>query len=109
LDFDLADKTISFCFSNGSLDFDEVLAFITLCWHLNEQAMKQKFALSKQTEVVNDKYAFRVWLLKLGFIGEEYKAARKILLSKLDGNSSYLTPEAKQAAEEKRKGQCSNA
>jgi len=34
-------------------------------------------------------HKFRCWLLSLGFIGSEYAEARKILLSKLDGNSSF--------------------
>ena len=42
LDFDLAEKTISFSFSYASLDFDEVAAFITLCRQINEQAKNQK-------------------------------------------------------------------
>jgi len=36
--------------------------------------------------VENEKYPFRCFLLKLGFIGNEYKAARKILLARLEGN-----------------------
>jgi hypothetical protein len=35
---------------------------------------------SKETPVANEKYAFRCFLLRLGFIGSEYKASRKILL-----------------------------
>lgn len=103
LDIDLVDKSISFSFFNASLDAEEVHAFGILCFQLNEQAIKQKFSSTKQKEASNDRYAFRCFLLKLGFIGAEYKAARKILLSKLDGNSSYRTIEAQQAAEAKRK------
>lgn len=40
-------------------------------------------------EEVNEKYAFRCFLLRLGFIGEEYKADRKILLEKLSGSSAF--------------------
>lgn len=40
-------------------------------------------------EVANEKYAFRCFLLRLGFIGEEYKADRKILLEKLSGSSAF--------------------
>mgnify|MGYP000873896979 CR=1 FL=1 len=39
--------------------------------------------------VSNKKYAFRCFLLKLGFIDDVYKAARKILLSKLEGGSAF--------------------
>ena len=37
----------------------------------------------------NEKYAFRCFLLRLGFIGDEFKADRKILLSKLDGSAAF--------------------
>jgi len=102
LDIDLVDKSISFSFFNASLDAEEVHAFGILCFQLNEQAKKQKFSSTKQKEATNDRYAFRCFLLKLGFIGTEYKATRKILLSKLDGNAAYRTIEAQQAAEAKR-------
>lgn len=105
LEFDLADKTLSFSFSNASLDFDEVLAFITLCQRLNEQGKKQKFSSINQKESPNESYSFRCYLLKLGFIGEQYKVARKILLSKLDGDAVYRTIEARKVAEAKRKGE----
>ena len=42
-------------------------------------------------------YAFRCFLLRLGFIGEEYKAERKILLSKLSGSSAFKSGKAKEA------------
>ena len=42
-----------------------------------------------EREVDNEKYAFRCFLLRLGFIGNEYKAERKILLKNLSGNSSW--------------------
>ena len=41
------------------------------------------------TETDNDKYAFRCFLLRLGFIGDEYKIARKVLLRNLTGNSAF--------------------
>ncbi len=104
LDIDLVEKTISFSFFNASLDAEEVHAFGVFCWQLNEQAKKQKFSSTKQKETNNDKYAFRCFLLKLGFIGAEYKAERNILLSRLDGNAAYRTIEAQHAAEVKRKG-----
>ena len=103
LEFDMVDKTLSFSFSNASLDANEVFAFITLCQLINEQGKKQRFSSTQQREVGNDKYSFRCFLLKLGFIGQEYKVVRKILLSRLDGNASFRTSEAQQAAEAKRK------
>jgi hypothetical protein len=40
--------------------------------------------------VDNEKYAFRCFLLRLGFIGSEYKEERKVLLAPLFGNSAFL-------------------
>ena len=34
-------------------------------------------------------YAFRCFLLRLGFIGDEYKAARRVLLKNLTGNGAW--------------------
>ena len=44
----------------------------------------------------NEKYAFRCFLIRLGFIGEEYKADRKILLKNLEGSSAFKSPRAKE-------------
>nr|DAZ62532.1 MAG TPA: Putative amidoligase enzyme [Caudoviricetes sp.] len=46
--------------------------------------------------VENEKYAFRCFLLRLGFIGDDYKADRKILLKNLDGSSAFKSPKAKE-------------
>lgn len=50
--------------------------------------------------VENEKYAFRCFLLRLGFIGSEYKAERKILLQNLSGNSSWKSGAPKKASEQ---------
>lgn len=44
----------------------------------------------------NEKYAFRCFLIRLGFIGEEYKADRKVLLKNLEGSSAFKSPRAKE-------------
>lgn len=36
----------------------------------------------------NEKYAFRTWLLRLGFIGDKYKKSRTLLLRSLPGTAS---------------------
>ncbi|WP_088186056.1 hypothetical protein [Desulfosporosinus sp. FKA] len=103
IDFNMAEKTLSSSFFNASLDIDEIFAFAFFCQQLSKQSIQQKFSSIKIREAVNEKYAMRCFLLKLGLIGEAYKVARKILLKRLDGDSSYRTIEAKQAAEAKRK------
>lgn len=56
---------------------------------LTETAKTQKRVTAKEREVDNEKYAFRCFLLRLGFIGAEYKAARKVLLRNLTGSSAF--------------------
>lgn len=51
---------------------------------------KTQVRISRTKKAVdNKKYAFRCFLLRLGFIGDEYKAERKILLKNLDGSSAF--------------------
>ena len=52
----------------------------------------------KDKAVDNPRYAFRCFLLRLGFIGQEYKAARKILMRNLAGNSSWKAGHRNEAA-----------
>ena len=52
-------------------------------------AITQKRVNSKDKEVENEKYAFRCFLLRLGFIGDEFKSQRKFLLRNFKGSSSF--------------------
>ena len=62
------------------------MSFLTaLC----AMAKEAKRVLAKETEVESEKYAFRCFLLRLGFIGSDSKAARKILLRNLSGHSAF--------------------
>ena len=79
---------IIFDFYNATLNTEEIVAYITFSLKLSEQAKSLKRALAKEKTVENDKYAFRCFLLRLGFIGQ-YKLERKVLLSKLSGNSAF--------------------
>ena len=56
---------------------------------LCEMARNQKRVSAKEKEVDNEKYAFRCFLLRLGFIGDAYKTDRKILLRNLSGSSAF--------------------
>jgi hypothetical protein len=68
---------------------DEVSAYTTFVTKLCDMAKKQKRVMAAITNTDNDKYAFRCFLLRLGFIGDEYKIARKVLLKNLTGNSAF--------------------
>ena len=68
---------------------DKVRAYATLIEKLCKAAKEKHRVTAKEKDIENPKYAMRCWLLSLGFIGDEYKASRKILLANLDGNSSF--------------------
>ena len=52
-------------------------------------AKNQKRVTMKESAAESEKFAFRCFLLKLGFIGAEYASARKILLAKLSGSGAF--------------------
>ena len=67
----------------------EADAYIRLVSAMCEMARRQKRVTAVEKKVENEKFAMRVFLVRLGFIGPEYKAARKFLLRNLSGNSSW--------------------
>ena len=73
----------------GGLHAGELKAYIQLCLAMSHLAKMLRTASPKQQQEENPKYAFRCWMLRLGFIGEEYETARKILLRNMDGNSAW--------------------
>lgn len=81
-------ETLDFPWFRFTDDNDTVEAYSALVSLLCKTAMEKNRVTSKVRDVENPKYAMRCFLLSLGFIGDEYKAARKILLSQLEGNSS---------------------
>lgn len=76
-------------------DPDAANAYIHFIYALCEMARNQKRISVQEREVENEKYAFRCFLLRLGFIGEKYKVERKILLKNLTGSSAFKNGENK--------------
>lgn len=74
----------------GSLDEGTIRAYAEFAAMLCDQAVKLKKASDKVKPIVNPKYSMRVWLLRLGMIGKEFKTQRAALLRYLDGNSAFL-------------------
>lgn len=83
---------------DGKLDFawfkedaepDEVKAYMDLVTALCRMAKEAKRITGKDKPVENEKYAFRCFLLRLGFIGDEFKTSRKVLLKNFSGSSAF--------------------
>ena len=81
--------TVSFPWFSGETTAEEVKAYTHLITALCDMARNQKRITAKEKDTDNDKYAFRCFLLRLGFIGAEYKEERKILLRNLTGSSAF--------------------
>ena len=91
-------KTIEFrCFQfanagngrKGGLHAGELKSYIQLCLALSQMAKTVASASPKQPQVENPKYAMRTWLLRLGFIGDEFATARDILTKNLEGDTAF--------------------
>lgn len=102
LEITLTDETISFpWFTTRIPEPDVIEAFGQLAARLLDMAEIQKRVnVSEKGDVENEKYAFRCFLLRLGFIGDEYKAVRKTLLKNLSGNGAFKGGAKKEAVNE---------
>lgn len=74
--------------ANG-LHAGQLKSYIQLCLALSQLAKDAKGASAKPQQHENPKYAMRTWLLRLGFIGEEFKTAREFLTKRLSGDCSF--------------------
>lgn len=73
---------------NG-LHAGQLKSYIQLCLALSETAKTLKTASPKPQQTENPKYAMRTWLLRLGFIGEEFATARDLLTRRLRGDAAF--------------------
>lgn len=85
---EVTDSTVKFPWF-ADCGADECKAYTHFISALCELAKNAKRVTAKEKATDNDKYAFRCFLLRLGFIGSEYKAERKILLRNLTGSSAF--------------------
>lgn len=88
LRFEMNEDSVSFPWFS-KVKPEETMTYTKFITAICEMTMKQKRITAKPKENENEKYAFRCFLLRLGFIGDEYKADRKLLLSKLNGSSAF--------------------
>ena len=89
LPIEVSEDQVSFPWFEEMPSPEEVQAYTHFISALCEMARNQKRITVKEKETPNEKYAFRCFLLRLGFIGKEYKEERKILLRNLTGSSAF--------------------
>ena len=91
LDITVSEDKIAFPWFTltGGNEGEETAAYTAFVTALVDMVKRQKRITATERTVENEKYAFRCFLLRLGFIGDEYKTARKILLRNLTGSSAW--------------------
>lgn len=85
-------EKISLAFA-GPLTQEKVRAYTELCAAMNRMAIAQKRIQAKTVNDANEKYALRIWLIRLGLNGDEHKTIRKLLMQNLSGHAAFRTEE----------------
>lgn len=93
------ETTLRFPWFRFGIEPEEVNVYSRFIGALCAAAKKQHRVTAKEKPVDNEKFAFRVFLIRLGFVGDDYKAARKILLKNLSGNSAFKNGAPQKAIE----------
>ena len=95
LPLEVTETKVSFPWFSAMPAPEELKAYDTFICKLCDMARNQKRVNAAEKPITNEKYAFRCFLLRLGFIGDEYKTERKILLRNLIGSSAFKSRSAK--------------
>ena len=89
LSYDVTDDRVTFAWFPWTKESGEGIAYSTFIDLLTKHLKEQKRVNASKTQTDNPKFAMRVFLIRLGMVGNEYKAARKILLRNLEGSSAF--------------------
>ena len=73
----------------GGIHAGQLKSYIQLCLALSQMAKTVRSASAKPQQNENPKYAMRTWLLRLGFIGDEFKTARDLFTNRLEGDAAF--------------------
>jgi len=84
-----ANGVVRFPWFRAAMDADRAQAYINFVSAICRMSMEQKRIQARDRGTVNEKYTFRCFLLRLGFIGKEFKQDRKILLERLSGSTAF--------------------
>lgn len=89
LPIEVLEDRVAFPWFSELPDAAAVQAYTHFISALCEMSKNAKRVTATEKAVDNEKYAFRCFLLRLGFIGAEYKTERKILMKNLAGSSAF--------------------
>lgn len=97
----ITENEVIFTGFGRAADMDTLTAYGQLAVLMNDQALTQKRIQAKHVNDTNEKYAMRIWLIRIGMGGAEFKKTRAILMKPLGGHTAFRTPEEAQKAKEK--------
>ena len=89
LSYKVTDDRVTFDWFPFSGEEGEGLAYSNFIDLLTKSLKEQKRVNASKTQTENPKFAMRVYLIRLGMVGDEYKQTRKILLRNLEGSSAF--------------------
>lgn len=91
LEIEITEERIRFPWFDRIPEPEVISATAHFLGHLLDAAKSHKRVTAKEKETDNEKYAFRCFLLRLGFIGDEFKETRRTLLRNLTGSAAFRT------------------
>jgi len=94
LPINISEETIGFPWFPLKGNADEVAHHEKFIEALCRMAINQKRVTAKAVKSENEKYDFRCFLLRLGFIGDDHKAFRRYYLRNLSGNAAFKRVES---------------
>ena len=89
LSFKTENEELRFEWFNGNTTPDELKAYSEFLSKLCHSVKEQKRVNATEKPIVNERYQWRCFLLRLELIGPEYKQTRAILMKNLKGNSAW--------------------
>lgn len=98
-----ADDKLIFDGFGAAQDAETVQTFTKLAAAMNRMAITQKRVQAKDVDDSNEKYALRIWLIRLGLNGADLKADRKRLMTPLSGHTAFRNDEERERWEAKQK------
>ena len=99
--FQIAEDRIIFTGFGDVQDNTRIKGYMELAARMNHMALTQKHIQAKEISVENEKYSFRVWLVRLGINGPDFKELRHNLMERLSGHTAWLTAEQVEQAKVK--------
>lgn len=81
--------TVEFRMFNSTLHAGRAKAYVDLCLAMSAQSINQRCSVMRKTISDNELFTFRVWLVRMGLNGQEFKNTRDHLLANLDGDRAW--------------------